>query len=233
MMFGGALPRSRSQRWTLLEQFLARWFPPFLHPGVRPSELDSASERLGLPLPVALREWYQRQGARADVWSRQDRWLSPRQFEVADDLLIFCRENQAVVQWGIAVKDLSMADPPVILSHRHGPTIRHTEHETTSGFALAFAVMNAKWSTAAKYRANGEATDEACQAIRSTLPRLPFPDLHWPGSPTYFHADDDIVVEIQSATCPWVWAVARTAASLEKIDALVRANRMDWQDLSD
>jgi hypothetical protein len=223
-MFGEALPPNRKERWELLEQFLARWFPPSVDPGVRTSELDASALRLGVPLPAALREWYERQGGRADVWSSQDRFLRPRQLQVAGDLLIFCVENQGVVQWGIPLESLAMPDPPVIVSDPQDATVRHVEHETTSGFALALAVMNAKWSASpAAYHANGQSTADACRAIRGALPRLPFPDLHFPASPTTFHGDDDVIVELHADT--WIWATARTRAAVARIRAL---DGVDW-----
>ncbi len=225
-MFGDALPQSRSERWALLDQFLARWFSPSRHAGVPPAALDAASRRLAVPLPAALREWYQRQGGRSDVWSLQDRFLPPDRFEIADGLLIFCIENQGVVRWGIAVEDLAASDPPVVVSPRDEKTIRHVEHETTSEFALAFAVMKAKWSASVAYHANGPATDQVCRTIRRVLPRLPFPDHHFPVSPTSFHGDDEVIVEIHADT--WIWAAARSRAGLERVDALAGAAAIEW-----
>ncbi|MFL5356773.1 SMI1/KNR4 family protein [Archangium sp.] len=53
------------ERWALVKRFVAHWHEPLREgQGYAASELDAAERRLGFPLPVALREWYQLAGQR-------------------------------------------------------------------------------------------------------------------------------------------------------------------------
>jgi hypothetical protein len=83
-MFPTALPQQRADRWSLLDEALRRWFvlPPDDSWGMPASHLDDAEHRLGLRLPPGLREWFERYGALARVWSLQDRLLACHEREV-------------------------------------------------------------------------------------------------------------------------------------------------------
>jgi hypothetical protein len=223
------LPASRSDRWKLLDAFLERWFTaPRGHQGVGASELRLAEQRLGLSLPAAFREWYERYAARENVWSLQDTLRTPHQLNVEHGALVFCVENQSVVQWGIQLEELTREDPPVVVSDPAGGTTWLVESPSTSAFAATFAVMNVKWSEAVRYRANGAGTAEAFVAIEERYSRLPFQDLNWPAWPTRFYGSDDLVLETHADS--WIWASARSRSALAELDAIVRAAGMDaWE----
>lgn len=223
------LPPSREERWDLLGAFVGAWFPPpQTAVAVDRAELDGAERRLALRLPPALREWYERLGARADVWSLQDRLLSPSEVQVVDGVLTFGIENQGVVRWGIRVGDLGTADPPVVVSDPAGTGSWVLESETTTAFALQFAVLNAKWSGAVRHHANGQGNEQAFETIERTYPRLPFLDAHWPPYPTRFYGYDDLIIEAQAHD--WLWVTARSWTALEAVDALLRHAGMTWEE---
>jgi len=141
--------------------------------GVTASDLQGAEQRLGLSLPIALREWHARFGARRDVWSVQDRLSTPSELAVDRDVLILCAEDQDVVHWGIRLDDLAAEDPPVVVSDPRGGKTWLVESPTTSAFATQLAAMNVKWSASIRCHANGQGTDEAFAAIERTYSRLP------------------------------------------------------------
>jgi hypothetical protein len=225
------LPENRDERWVLLDEILDAWLPESpTASGIDAAELDAAERRLGLSLPPALREWYARHGARSDIWSLQDKLWVPAEIRVEDGVLTFAIENQGVVRWGIRLDDLLDEDPVVVVSDPSGKGGWLVESESTSGFALQFALLNAKWSGAVRHRANGQGTDEAFQAIARAYPRLPFPDMHWPAYPTRVYGHDDVLIEAEAET--WLWVTGRTRRALDEVDALVRGTGMAWEDLA-
>jgi hypothetical protein len=228
-MFSGPLPRERIDRWRLLDESLRRWFalPAEASWGIPGSVLDAAEHRLRVRLPTALREWYERYGRLDGVWSLQDRLMAPEALRVERGLLGFCVENQGVVSWGIRSSDLAADDPPVVLHQDDRRAELFEEADSTSTFALLFAAMNAKWSDAVKYHANGELTEGALAAIERALPRLPFSDTHWPCFPSRLYGSHDLVVDVHGGT--WLWVASLSEDRLREMDALVTSHGVTWE----
>lgn len=107
--------RSRAGAWALVRGFAAYWGEP-LGPGdgFTDAELDAAEQRLGLRLPVALREAYRLFGRRADLTSSQDVLLTPAELYVLDGALVYRAENQGCAHWGVLLEDLGREDPPTV-----------------------------------------------------------------------------------------------------------------------
>ncbi len=107
--------RSRAGAWALVRGFAAYWGEP-LGPGdgFTDAELDAAERRLGLRLPVALREAYRLFGRRADLTSSQDVLLTPDELHVLDGALVFRAENQGCAHWGVPLDGLDREDPPTV-----------------------------------------------------------------------------------------------------------------------
>jgi hypothetical protein len=227
-MFGAALPDVRDERWSLLESFLGVWFPGWTgRSGVAAAEIDLAAQRLGLPMPVALREFYQRYAAAHQVWSRQDPLLMPEEWLIRDGVLFLISENQGVVHWGIRVADLSLDDPPVVVSDPQDGPAWFTQSESLSSFFIAFAAQCAKWVDGLAASANGTGEQAAFEAVARRYSRMPFHDMHWPSHPTRFFGDDDLIVETNGAD--WIWASARTRAAFDELDALLRDTGFEWE----
>ncbi len=111
---------NRQDRWSLLKDFVAEWHTPLQEgDGYAAEELDAAEQRLGLKLPLALREWYQLAGRREEIVATQNFLVLPEELEIKDEngLLVFHCENQQVVEWGIQPSNLSLDDPPVWLDN--------------------------------------------------------------------------------------------------------------------
>ena len=125
-MFLQAIPEGRDGRWRLASDFIEHWIGPIGESDrVSFGRLDAAEERLGLRLPPALREWYERLGCRGDLWSVQDTFLPPEGLTLRGDLLAFYVENQAVWYIGVGLGDLAADDPPALIEEgRPGEGIR-------------------------------------------------------------------------------------------------------------
>ena len=233
-MFPATLPQHRADRWRLLGEVLRRWFdlpPDDASWGVPARHLDEAERRLGLRLPIGLHEWFEQYAALACVWSLQDRLLSPTELRVTSGTLVFCTENQDVVEWGIRVSDLTLDDPPVVVSDPSGQGDWLSEGDATTTFALLFAAMNAKWSDRVTYRANGQLTDEALAAVARTFAPLPLGEQHWPTFPSRIYGDRDLVVEVHGDT--WLWVASLSEARLVEVDTLVTSAGMTWEQFED
>ncbi len=108
------IPIGREERWRLMETLIASWARPLQVSDRTPvHRLDAAETRLGVRIPTALREWYLIAGEAKDVWSRQDRLLSPEDLSLQEDVLVFGVENQYVWSFGAKITDADEEDPPV------------------------------------------------------------------------------------------------------------------------
>ena len=224
------IPESRPERWELLREFVNEWYPP-LKPsdGDTADALDAAESRLGVPLPQALREWYEIAGRREDIWSQQDLLYPPERLEIEDDRLIFYVENQAVVQWGIRVSDLPLDDPPVFVSSIDECGVWIEENETTSMFALQMLLFCVKFAKCNPGWGNGCLNEAAIKAIESHYPRLPLAEWYWTG-PTRFYGHRDLVVEIADN---WLCVSGRTETAFRELVDLMDTADMDWTAISD
>ena len=140
----------RKDRWSLLTDFVAEWYSPLQEDdGYSVKELDAAEQRLGLNLPLALREWYRLMGRRKDIVAMQNSLAAPEELEIMEEngVLVFYCENQQVVKWGIQESALALADPPVWLDDSGLHTTRQEpvqENNTLSEFALQMVVLETK-----------------------------------------------------------------------------------------
>lgn len=120
-----ALPSALADRagaWEFIRAFAAdRSRPIGASDGYDPAELDASAARLGVPLPIALRELYELVGRRADLTSNHDVLLPPDKLYIEDGVLVFREENQGVAWWGIrpggddpaVIASFSLAEPDV------------------------------------------------------------------------------------------------------------------------
>lgn len=231
-----AIPASRSDRWSLLQEVASHWYPPLqTADGVPLDELESANRRLGRSLPAALREWYLLAGRRADIWSRQDHVLSPNEFRIQGDHLVFIVENQDVVEWGFRRDEIASDDPPVYVSSVDDRDVWLKENDSLSLFALQWFAYCLKWSNECRWWANACVEADVVAGIVASYPRLPLVVRHWPG-PSRFYGHRDIIVEVQGNgddEHPWLYAVTRTASAAESFKGLMRRFRIEWNAWSD
>jgi len=217
------IPHNHEERWHALKTFFDGWFGP-LGPadGYDEPAIRAAEQRLNLRLPTSLREWYALAGKRAEVWSRQDEFLSPQELRIEDERLVIYVENQSVVSWAIPLEDISHDDPPVFLSDPQDSETWLEESPAVSMFALSQMLLNVKFSESTSYCANGEATRGSLIRIRRNYERLGFPDLNWPPGPTRFYGGQDLVIEANGDT--WIWVSGKSSAAFsDAVDLIARA----------
>lgn len=106
----------RAPWWEHLRELTDTFLDRPLGPGdgFTAEELDAAQARLGLVLPVALREAYALFGRRRELTAVQDRFLPPQDLRVEDEVLVYRVEAQGVFAWGVRLEDLATDDPPVV-----------------------------------------------------------------------------------------------------------------------
>ena len=218
--FAGRLA-AREDRWSLLTDFVAEWHAPLQEgDGYSPEELDAAEQRLGLKLPLALREWYALAGRREDIIAPQNFLVSPPELEISEEngLLIFHCENQQVVEWGVQEDDLGLVDPPVWLddSGLHDTQQKLIrENNTLTEFALQMVVMETMFNPKLFQALSWVTPQTIGKAERNFVP-LGFPDWHWPSYPTRFYGDDDILVQVSEGEDLWLQVTARSLAAYEE-----------------
>ena len=73
-LFDRPLPAEREYRWRLMHTFLETWHGVDWSErrDVQPAEIAAAEHRLGMPLPPAMREFYEQAGSRLSFWSKED-----------------------------------------------------------------------------------------------------------------------------------------------------------------
>ncbi|MFI1169954.1 SMI1/KNR4 family protein [Streptomyces melanogenes] len=108
----------RAGAWEFIRGFAAHWATALdVEDGWGEADLVAAEERLGVRLPLALREAYRLFGRRPDLTSNHDVLLDPAQLSVdpAREALVFRHENQGAASWGILLADLAQDDPAVFI----------------------------------------------------------------------------------------------------------------------
>ncbi|MFJ2867595.1 SMI1/KNR4 family protein [Kitasatospora sp. NPDC087314] len=201
--------RGRAGAWALVEGFAALWGEP-LRPGdgFTDAELDAAERRLGLRLPVALREAYRLFGRRADLTSNQDVLLTPEELFVQDGALAYRAENQACAHWGVLLADLDQEDPPTVIR----PDLADKSQERWEPWEERFSTAAVVMAMMEKLLEDHELTDflEPEDELPSALRELPAigRGCRW------FEGPGVLVVRVDGA-----WMLAR-GRSAEALDAL-------------
>ena len=101
--------------------------------------LKQAEARLGRHLPRMLRDFALRFGWEGPLAVAQERLRSPDSWRLQGGALVFCVENQGVVLWGIAKKDLACDDPPVQVADNREPLAWAWDHDRLSDFFVTLA----------------------------------------------------------------------------------------------
>ncbi|MYV99717.1 SMI1/KNR4 family protein [Streptomyces sp. SID3343] len=162
--------------------------------------LDACEARLGLALPVAVRELYELLGRRGDLTSNQDVLLGPEKIYVEDGVLVFREENQGVCWWGVRLDDPS-PDPAVIVRFDGAPP----EGGEWFGWLPAFSVAAVEMVMSETVLFDddlvdacdtSEVADEALEVLRAHVPSLAFPrypDDDEDGGSLWFVSEDLLV----------------------------------------
>ncbi|MET8543026.1 SMI1/KNR4 family protein [Kitasatospora sp. NPDC004799] len=209
--------RSRAGARALVRGFAAYWGEP-LGPGdgFPDAELDAAERRLGLRLPVALREAYRLFGRRADLTSSQDVLLTPAELYVLDGALVYRAENQGCAHWGVLLADLDREDPPTVVR----PDLADTSRERWEPWEERFSTAAAAMAMTEKLLEEHELTDflELDEELPGSLRELPAL-----GRSFRWYRGPEVLVGVAEGA--WVAARARTPRALE---ALYEAVPGEW-----
>jgi hypothetical protein len=187
------VPNTRVARWQLLEGLILEWHGKGeRESGYSSEEIDAGERRLGMKLPVALREWYALTGRRKDIWNQQDRFLPPEDLEVIGGVLELFVENQGVTSWGVRESDLRFDDPPVVTM---GNDERWAEQcAEVSEFALQMFFYCLQFTASKSFY--GFADDSCVERIEAEFPKLPLPAFLFCGEEVRFFGFEDLVVKV-------------------------------------
>ncbi|MFJ9773073.1 SMI1/KNR4 family protein [Kitasatospora sp. NPDC101157] len=209
----GTLRGGREDAWALVRGFAAYWGAPLTpRDGFTDAELDAAERRLGLRLPVALREAYRLFGRRADLTSSQDVLLTPDELHVLDGALVYRAENQGCAHWGVLLDDLAQEDPPTVTR----PDLADKSQERWEPWEERFSTAAAVMAMSEKLLEDGELCDflESEGELPDDFVELPAlgREFRWYGGP------DVLVVAVGDA---WISARARTPEALHALHEAV------------
>lgn len=213
------LPDRRVERWRLVEEFIDVWYAPLkAGDGASEEELAAAEQRLGFPLPAALREWYGLAGNRGDVWSMQDHLVRPSALRMDSrrDALVFYNENQSCACWGIREEHLRRADPPIFRFNLTGPV-----SPDTTTFAIQVLLYEAKWSNNLLAWGQFDAGAAVFSEARNKFTRCGLPGEYWVAGPIHVYEGKDVLIETNAEE--WVWVTARTETAYARLSEEVRS----------
>lgn len=224
-----AIPEGRDARWRLASDFIEHWLRPMSDPDrVSPGRLDQAEERLGLRLPAALREWYERLGCRGDLWSVQDIFLPPEELQGRGDLLAFYVENQAVWYIGVGLGDLGEDDPPVTIDEWGlGEGIRGLS-PSISVFALQMLAYVVKYARRPTWEhLFGYWTEETLGAIERRYARTALPPLRLFCQETAHYEGPDALIEVSGGD-GHLYPVFRSPEARRRFEEIVAGTGFEW-----
>lgn len=173
----------RADAWAFVSGFAASWSSPLLRTdGFTSIEVQRAEARLGLRLPVALREAYALFGRRRDLVAQHNPLLEPDELllDPSGELLVFRSENQGCAGWGVSLTDLSREDPPVFLFSDRLPSSRRPFLDR-----LSLACVEIILSEAAMARWTQQRACQATPDVVASLERQ-FTSIELPPYPAWF-----------------------------------------------
>jgi hypothetical protein len=94
--------------------------------GLPRGPLIACEHRLKLKLPSALKSYYELAG-QLGINTEHNQLYSPGKLRIENRKLVFMEENQAVVFWGIDLKDLEKPDPMVYQANNESKIVWHSE----------------------------------------------------------------------------------------------------------
>ncbi|MER5809086.1 SMI1/KNR4 family protein [Streptomyces sp. NPDC002033] len=171
----------RGGAWEFIRGFVANWSEALGDDdGWGEADLVAAEERLGIRLPLALREAYLLFGRRRDLTSNHDVLLSPPELYVdeAKEALVFRHENQGAASWGILLDELVDEDPAVFIRADLADKAAERWDSWLERLSLCFVEIVLSESV----QSEGELCDFLCdfdddamEVLEQNCARLPFP----------------------------------------------------------
>lgn len=216
----GAVLEGRRDAWAFVEGFAAEWSDAALRPGEdgwSGDELDAVEARLGLRLPVALREAYGLIGRRRDLTCNHDELLDPAELYVdaAGEALVFRHENQGAASWGVCLDRLGEDDPAVVVRADLADKSAERWEAWLGRFSLAVVEL-VLWESVMADDARSDFLDQdedtAAAVLAADFVRLPFPTTVAGEEARWFLGGD---VLVRDADGPYL-ARGRTAEALDR-----------------
>lgn len=118
----------------LVQRHLGR--KPQLADGLSDTQIREAEKILSFQLPASLRDYYRIAGNLSELNKAHNVLFDIPELFVDNDFLIFMEENQAVVYWGIKIRDLAIPDPEVWQQVNSTPSEWYSEEMTFSEFIV-------------------------------------------------------------------------------------------------
>ncbi|MFI5828563.1 SMI1/KNR4 family protein [Streptomyces sp. NPDC051578] len=170
----------RSGAWGFIQGFAAHWAEALESgDGWTEADLDAAEERLGVRLPVALREAYLLFGRRRDLTSNHDVLLGPAELYVDDakEALVFRDENQGAASWGILLDNLQDDDPAVFIRPDLADKSAERWEEWLERLSLCFVeiVLSESLRSGEELCDFLDPDDDSIGLLEENAVRLPFP----------------------------------------------------------
>jgi cell wall assembly regulator SMI1 len=207
----------RVAAWRFIRDFAVAWATPISDgDGVSDEELAAAEARLGVRLPVAVREAYRLFGRRTDLTSVNGELWRPDELDYDRDssVLIFRAAHQRVAYFGVSVADPALEDPPTVMYQTLLDKTQEAWVPFIARFSLACVDMVLWERVEAGEHADGrDQLDGEPASLVQGLTRLPFP--RYPGDldTCRWYARDDILLRDDDGA--WVAICARTREALE------------------
>jgi hypothetical protein len=112
-----------------------------------PARILIANEkRLGVRIPSALREYYLVAGRERRFNTSHNRLLSPKDWSVERQKLVFMEENQRVLWWAVPTqRPQAVGDPPVFQGLNDEPVRWYSERRRCSVFLAVMLHLQAVW----------------------------------------------------------------------------------------
>ncbi|MEU4164092.1 hypothetical protein [Actinoplanes sp. NPDC026670] len=216
----------RQRGWAFVRELTSTLGRPLTDgDGIDTDLLRAAEDRLGYPLPAALREAYLLFGRRRDLTAAQDELVWPQNLTTAPEgVLVFRVEAQHCASWGVPEQAVGQDDPPVLVNNGDG----WEPYSDRLSIALVEMVMSEAMFGADEHNVDNRDLDEdAAAAVAAAfepvpLPTLPFwagmdgPGVRWLAGPEVLLRDDGGV---------WLWVHGRTPAAVQPVREQVPG---DW-----
>jgi hypothetical protein len=208
----------RSDAWRFIRHFAAEWAIPIVdEDGSTQAELDDAERRLGVRLPLAVREAYQLLGRRKDLTSVNGTLWGPEKldYDRENQILVFRAAHQGVAFFGVSLTDQADDDPPVL----YYATLMDRESEEwepfLDRFSLACVDMVLWEAVEAGPLSDGRDHEPgATPSLTQGLTRLSFPRYRPNFDTAVWYVSDDLI--LRDIDSDWLAICARTEPALDR-----------------
>ena len=220
------IPESPAEVLGIAKRFIDSWFGGVSsNDGYGRDELRLCEERIGSPIPVALRDFYALLGRRSDLLANQDPVCTPSDLSIdPSGVMVIREENQSCALWGVGVDSESRVDPPVYIQTPVGGDAKWVMyHERLSVALLEFLLEESMLSGAAN-TIHAEASPVTLSKLSESFEPLGIPrHAFWPvpDHDVTWYGDADTLLRNDGNA--WVWATSAEWSNLDFLGQWVPA----------